>query len=281
MYLKNVNVLGFVRKCSDKCDPGDEHKEDRHTRCDVTWDNGLEYWYDTREICTTTNTADSHYWIGGFRATWEEIVWVSVGFVCELINMFLMVRWAWNTTFKRNTGCLNTFCAFFGYVFCCLWFPGMYIACGLGKLLPPADDSVGNLYKYFHWCHRETFIPNNVGTDNDTGAFKCMRVSSNAVLTMMTFPFDMFWTYMVLLKAIQDPVPTRLNMSIKIIQVIVSLGYLIYQTVKQNAPGPGSMTLVVLACLSELVVICYESYALCMTCRSEVEKEEEEEEERV
>jgi len=108
---------------------------------------------------------------------------------------------------------------------------------------------------------------------------KCMKVSNNAVFTMMTFPFDMFWTYMALLKARKDPVPTRFNMIIKIIQVIASLGYLIYQTVKQNAPGPGSMTLVVLACLSELVVICYESHAVRMICSSSSEEEEEEEEE--
>ena len=106
-----------------------------------------------------------------------------------------------------------------------------------------------------------------------------MKVSNNAVFTMMTFPFDMFWTYMALLKARKDPVPTRFNMIIKIIQVIASLGYLIYQTVKQNAPGPGSMTLVVLACLSELVVICYESHAVRMICSSSSEEEEEEEEE--
>jgi hypothetical protein len=96
---------------------------------------------------------------------------------------------------------------------------------------------------------------------------------------MMTFPFDMFWTYMALLTARKDPVPTRFNMIIKIIEVIASLGYLIYQTVKQNAPGPGSMTLVVLACLSELVVICYESHALCMICSSSSSSSEEEEEE--
>jgi hypothetical protein len=43
------------------------------------------------------------------------------------------------------------------------------------------------------------------------------------------------------------------------------LGYLLYDTISQNAPGPGTTALVVVVCLSDLLVLGCESYTLYTT----------------
>ncbi len=81
-------------------------------------------------------------------------------------------------------------------------------------------------------------------------------------MTLVNFPFDLIDARNLHKKADSDPVPTRPNLCAKITQVLLSLGYLLYDTISQNAPGPGTTTLVVVACLSDLLVLGCESYTL-------------------
>ena len=84
-------------------------------------------------------------------------------------------------------------------------------------------------------------------------------------MTLVCFPFDLVDARNLHQKAEDDPVPTRPNLCAKITQVVLSLGYLLYDTISQNAPGPGTTALVVVACLSDLLVLGCESYTLYTT----------------
>jgi len=92
-----------------------------------------------------------------------------------------------------------------------------------------------------------------------------MKVAHNAVMTLVCFPFDLADARNLHKKAVAHPVPTRLNLCAKIIQVVLSFAYLLYDTISQNAPGPGTTVLVVVACLSELLLLGCESYTLYTT----------------
>jgi hypothetical protein len=72
-------------------------------------------------------------------------------------------------------------------------------------------------------------------------------------MLLVCVPFDLRRGCLYLhKKAHREPIPTRLNLCAKIVQVLASLGYLIFDTVKQDAPGPWLTALVVLACLFDM-----------------------------
>jgi hypothetical protein len=120
------------------------------------------------------------------------------------------------------------------------------VGCSVGKLFPPGATG------YF-------FCSTN----------QCSKVVHNSVMTILIFYFSDIWQCMQLhAKAGSDPISTRPNLCFKIFQVMVSLGYLIYDALNEDAPGPGSTFLVVYACLSEFLVWCSESSSLYKTYRS-------------
>jgi hypothetical protein len=99
----------------------------------------------------------------------------------------------------------------------------------------------------------------------DCSSARCVKVTHNAVMTLVCFPFDLLDARNLHRKAEDDPAPTRLNVCAKITQVVLSLAYLLYDTVRQDAPGPGTTALVVVACLSDLLLLGCESYTLYTT----------------
>ncbi len=94
---------------------------------------------------------------------------------------------------------------------------------------------------------------------------RCVKVAHNAVMTLVCFPFDLVDARNLKKKAWESPAPTRLNLCAKITQVVLSLAYLLYDTVRQDVPGPGTTALVVVACLSDLLLLGCESYSLYTT----------------
>ena len=115
------------------------------------------------------------------------------------------------------------------------------VGTSIGKLYPPSTGYIG--------C----------------SSARCVKVAHNAVMTLVCFPFDLVDARNLHKKALDDPVPTRPNLCAKITQVVLNLGYLLYDTISQNAPGPGTTVLVVVACLSDLLVLGCESYTLYTT----------------
>jgi hypothetical protein len=115
------------------------------------------------------------------------------------------------------------------------------VGTSIGKLYPPSTGYIG--------C----------------SSVRCVKVVHNAVMTLVCFPFDLTDAVNLHRKAQADPVRTRPYLCAKITQVVLSSGYLLYDTFRQNAPGPGTTGLVVVACLSDLLLLGCESYALYTT----------------
>lgn len=83
------------------------------------------------------------------------------------------------------------------------------------------------------------FPPDNYFCSND----RCVKVVHNAVMTFVYYPFDSRNAYMLFLKAMIDPMPSRVELCFKIVQVFASIGYLMYDTFKAAKPllqGPGA-----------------------------------------
>ena len=94
---------------------------------------------------------------------------------------------------------------------------------------------------------------------------RCEKVVHNAVMSLVCVPFDLVDAFYLHKKAHREPIPTRPNLCAKIVQVLASLGYLIFDTVNQDAPGPWSTALVAVACLFDILLIGLESHALYKT----------------
>jgi hypothetical protein len=94
---------------------------------------------------------------------------------------------------------------------------------------------------------------------------RCEKVVHNAVMSLVCVPFDLVDAFYLHKKAHREPIPTRPNLCAKIVQVLASLGYLIVDTVNQDAPGPWSTALVTVACLFDILLIGLESHALYKT----------------
>ncbi len=85
-------------------------------------------------------------------------------------------------------------------------------------------------------------------------------------MTLMTvFLSDVFDCYALHVKADKEPRPTRVNLVCKIVMAMASIGYIIYDVLREDTPGPGTTAMVVLACLSEFGVWCFEAYTLYTT----------------
>jgi hypothetical protein len=112
------------------------------------------------------------------------------------------------------------------------------IGCTMGKLFPPSLQYIG--------C----------------SSSQCQKVVHNAILTLVCFPFDLVEAYCLLEKVYESPLPTRRTACFKVVQIIGGLGYLIYDARRENTPGPGSTVLVVMACLSEALLLVWEFHTL-------------------
>ena len=87
-------------------------------------------------------------------------------------------------------------------------------------------------------------------------------------MTLACFLFDLYDTWVLHVKA-KDKPDSRFALGFKMLNVSVSLVYVIYDAVNEKAPGPGSLTMVVLACLSEVFLLALESLTLLMTWRTQ------------
>jgi hypothetical protein len=60
---------------------------------------------------------------------------------------------------------------------------------------------------------------------------RCEKVVHNAVMSLVCMPFHLVDAFYLHKKAQREPIPTRPNLCAKIVQVLASLGYLIFYTV--------------------------------------------------
>ena len=179
-----------------------------------------------------------------------DIAFVVLSIVFELATTFEICRWEpprYREARRRNGG--KRIFEFryddYGGDFACYAF--FACACfNFGKLFPPRPG---------YFCE----------------SLDCSKVVHNATMTLGCFLFDLYDTRALYAKAKDQP-ESRFALKCKMLNVTVSLVYVIYDAVNEKAPGPGSLTMVVLACLSEVFLLALESLTLLMTWRRQGEE---------
>jgi hypothetical protein len=96
----------------------------------------------------------------------------------------------------------------------------------------------------------------------DCTTSRCSKVVHNAICTGACCLLDFMYCWMFTsAKDLQDP-PTLLHSCGKMCAMVLSFGYLVFDAVKNPAPGPGSTALVVMTCLAVLVVFILQGIVL-------------------
>jgi hypothetical protein len=159
-------------------------------------------------------------------------------------------------------------CGPFGFVwvFATACYLPINVGCSIGKLFPPrfpiqkqsgSDSSKYASGEYFDY----------IGYPG-CSSIRCEKVVHNAVMTLVCVPFDLVELYNLHHIADETPISSRPNLCLKIIKKAAGdLGYLLYDTLQQRAPGAGSKGLVAAAFLCGLLTIGFESYTLYRTYR--------------
>jgi len=166
-----------------------------------------------------------------FTITWVDIVFVVLTVGCELYGYYEIRRFIKASGIRDIHG--NDVSA--QSIKLSTVATGINVVCQIVKLYPPP-----------YFCTTSS----------------CSKVVHNSVMTLVCFVGDILECSLLGTKALQDPVPSRLHLCFKIIQIVASFGYIVYDAGQDPAPGPGSTVLVVLACLAEVLVFSLESIVL-------------------
>lgn len=120
--------------------------------------------------------------------------------------------------------------------------------CAFMNLFAAIGFTVGKLYPAQYFCD----------------SLDCNKVVHNAVMTLCLFVFDLADSVMLHMKQTdsknEGTYVSQKGLVCKILNIIVSLAYVVYDACAQDAPGTGSTVLVVLACLSEAFLLMIEFY---------------------
>jgi hypothetical protein len=152
----------------------------------------------------------------------------------------------------RTLWCFTTFVSF-----------PITTGCSIGKLFPPRFPSGGL-----------GGSGENIGYPG-CSSVRCEKLVHNAVMTLACVPFDLMDSFNLHHQALETPISTRRNLCAKIFEVGLSLGYLLYDTLKQD-PGVARVdyatALVVVAFVCGLLSIGCESYTLYSTCGKKIQR---------
>jgi hypothetical protein len=132
---------------------------------------------------------------------------------------------------------------------CFILFP-VSAGCTLGKLFPPSNGYIG--------C----------------SSLQCEKAVHNAVMTLVSFPFDFTEAIALHIDAKRGVGLGRLSTCVKLLAVMASLGYLIYDTLLQDKTTPLSLAMVVVASVFDLCLICFECITLCAVPNQEYHPDE-------
>ena len=92
-------------------------------------------------------------------------------------------------------------------------------------------------------------------------SLECVKAVHNAVMTLGCFVFDWMETSFLHQASLGKPYIQR-GLVFKMLNTCASFTYLLYDASNAGAPGTGSLVLVVLACLSEVILLVAESITL-------------------
>jgi hypothetical protein len=88
---------------------------------------------------------------------------------------------------------------------------------------------------------------------------------TNGILTVMAFPFELYDWYMSHIKSKDDPPATRKNLFCKISEIIVTLGFLMYDTLQSEMSSGLVVIMVVAGFLLSLIILGLDSFSLKRT----------------
>jgi hypothetical protein len=113
-------------------------------------------------------------------------------------------------------------------------------------LIAGVGCSLGKLYPIRYFCT----------------SLLCSKLVHNAIMTLVAFPFDLVETYALMAIEVKEG-DTRIGLGFKISNILASLAYLLYDTARTPFPGPGSVVLVVIACLCDCFLLSVEVITVC------------------
>ena len=96
----------------------------------------------------------------------------------------------------------------------------------------------------------------------------CAKIVHNCCMTLCTFPFILYEGVLlhVMTKDLHDHHQRNVDAKggadgpiVKVLEILVSLAYVVYDAVTQDPPGTGTTALIVVTCLAEIFLI-YQEY---------------------
>jgi hypothetical protein len=92
----------------------------------------------------------------------------------------------------------------------------------------------------------------------------CAKITHNCVMTLASFLFSACECFM-LHEMTMDNVRTdqgSITAVVKMLEIVLAFAYVIYDAATTEPPGVGTTVLVVVACLAEVLLVCFEGYTV-------------------
>ena len=97
----------------------------------------------------------------------------------------------------------------------------------------------------------------------------------NAVMTLCLFVFDLGDSVFIYTRQTGEKTKfSQIGLVCKMLSILFSLAYVIYDASTQDAPGTGSLVLVVLACVGEVFLLVLECGITTMSLKARIKETE-------
>jgi len=91
----------------------------------------------------------------------------------------------------------------------------------------------------------------------------CAKITHNCVMTLASFVFSAGECYMLHAMAKDSSGGKGSTGMVKLLELALCLAYIVYETATTEPPGGGTTALIVVACLAEVLLLCFEGYTVC------------------
>jgi hypothetical protein len=90
----------------------------------------------------------------------------------------------------------------------------------------------------------------------------CAKITHNCVMTLSSFLFSALEC--ALLHGLASQVQSKGSTSmVKLLELALSFAYIMYDYATSDPPGVGTTVLIVVTCLAEVLLICFDGYTTC------------------
>ena len=99
----------------------------------------------------------------------------------------------------------------------------------------------------------------------------CAKITHNCVMTLSSCIFAAFECMILALAAAQSEDRSRRDLRssaqivsmVKFLELALSLSYVLYDFATTEPPGVGTTVLIVVTCLAEVLLLCFDGYTIC------------------